>query len=547
MTFEWEPFIKSDKTATAQFESFCLGLAKCIVSQSRRPTHSLQHQTTAANTYSTQQIENEPGAGTELTPQRLAAFYKRVGGNYDTFFLKSGDNGLSWTYRTFGCFHSLQPTSNPFEMPNVACLTPAGFARWQTLQLLLTPEESVGFLIKACQLYRIPKPDGGYYPSNIPKSCFPSEADTAMLEWYDKVNGQLNQDNYMRRLKNSPFQSPYPEDRRDGYFHSGGPSRDSSAEDQARLDAYRRRSSVPDLVSPMPVPVPVSNDRPSHWDPQRRQPRKARSHSAQRPVQNPRQRSHTTSTPDRQNKPHSAHSHHRPPSQQWSSYRPRQSDVRASHSRNNSASDASSENSHLDRKSRPQREESPKRRRDSLWPPNFFKSHRRRHSSDAGKIEPPPPKPPAPMRPEYYKRKSTAQPQPAQSPYGAAMPVYAPHAQRPPNGVRFRDDIFTVPHHPVSDQANPLGSGYDARNGLAPPTVRFDQASAFPEISRESSSGSGTDRRHHSDWERSAQRGAGMPVRVATVSGVGGRRYVNSSPVEPVHPGRVRGSAPTPV
>ncbi|ETN45345.1 uncharacterized protein HMPREF1541_09176 [Cyphellophora europaea CBS 101466] len=228
--FRWKYLIKQDKTATQQLEDLCIGLAKCIVT-------------------------NEDGIGPELTPQRLAAFYRRVGGNYDTLFLKSGDNGLSFIYKTFGCFHSLQPTHTPFEIPCIPCLTPHGFARWQTLQLLLSPDESVDFLQKAVQIYRIPRPDGGTFPTPLPKSCFPSQPDPEMEDWYNNVTGHLNQDNYMRRLKHSPYQSPYPEDRKDGYFQNG--SRNSSAEDQARIDAYRRRSSVPDAISSVPVAIPV--------------------------------------------------------------------------------------------------------------------------------------------------------------------------------------------------------------------------------------------------------------------------------------------------
>lgn len=348
----------------------------------------------------------------------------------------------------------------------------------------------------------------------------------------------------MRRLKYSPYQSPYPEDRREGYFPNG--SRDSSAEDQARIDAYRRRSSVPDVPSPIPVAVPVPGDRPSHWDPHGRAPRKARSHSAQRPPAPSRQRSHTTSTPDRQSRYPPNAVHQRPNSHYNASHRHRVSDGRSPHSRNNSASDASSENSHHDHRSprnrKSDREESPKRRRSSLWPPSFFKSHRRRHSSDAGhrRIEAPPaPQPPIPLRPEYYHRKT--QPHAQQTPYSAAMPMqYAPPPQRPQNGVRFRSDMFEDPSH--SGPESPVYSAHGTN-----PNMRYPEA-VGADMGRESSSGDGADRRHHPDFDRAAQRKAGLPTRVATVSGVGGRKYPADSPTDLHHPNsRARGSAPTPV
>ena len=37
--------------------------------------------------------------------------------------------------KTLGCFHSLQPTPSPFETPRLPCLTPTGFARWQTIPI----------------------------------------------------------------------------------------------------------------------------------------------------------------------------------------------------------------------------------------------------------------------------------------------------------------------------------------------------------------------------------------------------------------------------
>lgn len=432
-------------------------------------------------------------------------------------------------------------------MPSVPCLTFHGFARWQTLQLLLSPEESMNFLQKAVQLYRIPRRDSGTFTGPIPRSCFPQEPDEAMEKWYTTVTGTLNQDNYMRRLKASPYQSPHPDGGIDGYFHNGHASRNSSSEDQARIAAYRRRSSVPDAVSPVPVPIPA--DRPSHWDRQNGQSRKARSHSAQRPVQPSRQRSHTTSTPDNKSPKQPSHHSSRLPSQQWASHRHRISDGRSPHSRNNSASDASSENSHADRKSRPRRSnESPKRRKGSLWPPSFFKSHRRRHSSDAStqKIELPPPKPPlpVPLRPEYYHHRK---PQVPQVPYGSAMPVY-PAPQRAQNGVRFNDHIF-------DDTSRPPPDSPTAQQQQPPPTIRYPEPRSVPQqpadpstqlANRDSSSGS--DRRHYSDWER-GQRRAGFPSRMHTVSGVGGRQYPHAD-MQPAdaytHASRTRGSAPTP-
>ncbi|EXJ59946.1 hypothetical protein A1O7_04094 [Cladophialophora yegresii CBS 114405] len=244
----WRYLINPDKSATPQFEQLCVGIAKVIATL-------------------------EPGPNSELTPSRLAAFYRAVGGNYDALFLRSSDHALSFMFQTLGCYHSLQPTPSPFETPRIPCLTPIGFARWQTIQLLLCPEENVGFVQKAVQLWKVPTPNGDTYPTYIPNEMFPDRPDEAMEKWYRMVTGKLNQQNYnLRRIKNSPYQSPHPEpyDPREGYFSGAQvgrparPSRSNSRDDDQLAALYRRRSSVPDFPSP-------SGDRGSHWDPRSHQ------------------------------------------------------------------------------------------------------------------------------------------------------------------------------------------------------------------------------------------------------------------------------------
>ncbi len=500
-------------------------------------------------------------------------------------------------YRTLGCFHSLQPTPSPFETPKVPCLTPPGFARWQTVQLLLSPQDHVGFLQKAVQLYDVPRPDGGYFPNNLPRECLPDRPDDAMEKWYKQVTGSLNQESYMRRLKYSPAGSPHlePADRRDSYFPKGlapppRPSRGNSQdEEHARLAnkaAYRRRSSVPDL----PSPVAPGAERGSHWESAARKDRKARSHSATRPAQHSRQRSHTTATPDRyppkkQDTPSHRHgsnpvdqhsqSHSRPSSsQQQSHYRPRPSGPPKSPSTldESSGSEASSETSQNGRHSRQRRSDEERKSRTNLWVPSFLRSsHKRRHSSEAGtrKIEAAkaPPPAPAPLRPEHYgpKRQHIA---PAMVAPGAALPVLPVHSHRQPqqaeSGVRFRDDIFDndAMH---STPKTPAFQPVMQPNGLPPPAIRFPESSphlpyptqqmedmsmAARTASYESSAGSGTDRRYHSgsDWDRNAARKAGHPLRVSTVTGVSGRKYANAEPTSAErHTPRVRGSMPTTV
>ncbi|KIW61240.1 hypothetical protein PV05_01388 [Exophiala xenobiotica] len=499
----WRYLIKPDKSASPQLEQLCLGLAKVI---------SIL----------------EPGPNDELTPQRLAAFYRAVGGNYDSLFLNTTDGGLSHMYQILGCFHSLQPTPSPFEQPRVPCLTSAGFARWQTIQILLCPEENVGFMQKAVQRWNIPMPNGGIFPKYIPQEVFPDRPDEEMERWHKMVTGQLNQKNYMQRLKNSPYQSPHiePYDRRDGYFSgpmlgkSTRPSRSSSRDDQDRMAAaYHRRSSVPDFPSP-------PQERGSHWDPRHNEAsRKARSHSARRPPQPPaRQRSHTTSgppaSPPNKNSVHS-------PSKSRRAIDSRDSGRRSSaHAPFNyrspartpstvdedSGSEASSETSQIGRRHR-KSDEDRKSRHSSLWVPSFMKSHKRRHSSDASYRA-------AAVR-DSAQRPNHRPPQALNAPPQAPSRGGAPQ-WRDPNWDS--DPTLSTPAH-AHAQLDPRG-----------PTFRYPEPNAFEPLTRESSNGSGTDQRHRSsDWERGGtQRRKGAPLRVGTLTGVQGRKYPTSDPMSPI-------------
>ncbi|KAJ9611751.1 hypothetical protein H2200_004935 [Cladophialophora chaetospira] len=512
----WRYLINPDKSATSQFEQLCKGIAKVIATL-------------------------EPGPNDELTPSRLARFYRAVGGNYDSLFLKSSDTALSFMYQTLGCFHSLQPTISPFETPRIPCLNPTGFARWQTIQLLLCPEENVGFIQKAVQLWNVPAPNGGIYPKYIPQDVFPSRPDEAMEKWHKMVTGKLNQQNYnMRRIQNSPYHSPHlePHDRRDGYFPGGQvgrparPSRSSSRDEDQLAAMYRRRSSVPDFPSP-------AGERGSHWDPSNQhEARKARSHSAQRssPKPSSRQRSRTTTEPaSHQKSSKTSPSSHRhgavqtDPNGRRSSggynmaYR---SPARTpSTVKEDSGSEGSSEASQNGRRHRKSDEER-KSRRSSLWPPFLRPSHKRRHSSDAGYHAPDPrAQPSQPSRPEYHPpRAIKPAPQPQAQPYrGTGAPP------------QWRDPAWDN-NTPLSTPVTPTQAQMDPRG----PAIRFPDQQ-FEPLTRESSSGS--DNRPHSHRQQ-------VPpgARIATVTGVSGRKYPTSDPMSPIERQRThppRGHVPT--
>lgn len=193
---KWGTLINPDKSPAPLLEQLCLGLARLMVSPF------------AVNVLS-DLIQSQPtfdSAGTiDLTPDRLAAFYRKLGGNYDPLFLGTKSQSLSFIYQSLGCFHSLQPSTNPYEAPSVPSLLPNGFVRWQTIQLLMDPDEHSQYLHHAVGLWDIVDANGEILPKEIPRDAFPSEPDPEMLQWHEGVSRRLEYD-FMK--KNTPRSSP---------------------------------------------------------------------------------------------------------------------------------------------------------------------------------------------------------------------------------------------------------------------------------------------------------------------------------------------------
>ncbi|KAH0595383.1 hypothetical protein MHUMG1_06558 [Metarhizium humberi] len=93
-----------------------------------------------------------------LTPGKLATFYKAVGGDYDY---------------------------NVFEAPSKPALTFRGFSRWESLEILLRPEEHVPFLQFAVKQWSLKHPETGQdFPINLPSNCFPTQPDREVELWH---------------------------------------------------------------------------------------------------------------------------------------------------------------------------------------------------------------------------------------------------------------------------------------------------------------------------------------------------------------------------
>lgn len=66
---------------------------------------------------------------------------------------------------------------------------------WQTIQILLGPEEHSGFIREAVAEWDIRDRDTGeLYPKILPRECFPLEPDKHMVAWYEGVSERLKRE-----------------------------------------------------------------------------------------------------------------------------------------------------------------------------------------------------------------------------------------------------------------------------------------------------------------------------------------------------------------
>lgn len=139
----------------------------------------------------------EPSDSPDLTPSQVAAWYRSVGGDYDVLFTDTPPSSIAFIYRSLGAYHSLQPAADDdgYSSPTIPALKKQGFVTWQTIQLLLGPEEHVPFLQRAVGLYDIPDPEtGNMFPKILPRECFPDKPDDAMEAWYHNVAARLKKE-----------------------------------------------------------------------------------------------------------------------------------------------------------------------------------------------------------------------------------------------------------------------------------------------------------------------------------------------------------------
>ncbi|KAH8786344.1 hypothetical protein F5882DRAFT_239731, partial [Hyaloscypha sp. PMI_1271] len=136
----------------------------------------------------------EPKEERALTPAKLAAYYKKMGGNYDSLFIEVPNPSISWIYASIGCQQTLQPGKDDFNPPCIPALTERGFVRWQSIEILLGPEEHVEFIQNTIDNHNIKHPDTGEdFPVGLPKESFPFEADPLIERWHDECAQKLRE------------------------------------------------------------------------------------------------------------------------------------------------------------------------------------------------------------------------------------------------------------------------------------------------------------------------------------------------------------------
>ncbi|CAD6500063.1 BgTH12-04168 [Blumeria graminis f. sp. triticale] len=127
-----------------------------------------------------------------LMPEKMAAFYKIVGGNYDSLFVNVPPSSISWIYTSIGCQHLLLPTADDFTPPSIPSLTVAGFVRWQSIEILLGPDEHVPFIQKSLRLFHLRHPDTNEpFPVELPTESFPSVPDAEIEAWHGQCAQRL--------------------------------------------------------------------------------------------------------------------------------------------------------------------------------------------------------------------------------------------------------------------------------------------------------------------------------------------------------------------
>ncbi|TQS32442.1 hypothetical protein Golomagni_07240, partial [Golovinomyces magnicellulatus] len=176
----------------------------------------------------------------QLTPKKLAAFYKAVGGDYDSIFTDMPDSSISYIWQVTGCQHTLQPTEDDFAPPTVPALTPRGFCRWESVEILLGPEEHVPFMQYAVKNWDLRHPETGEcFPVDLPADVFPRKPDERTDLWHRACGERLQREAAREKRSSSRQRDSDSSDPRFAHFYPPNASTGNTPQ-------HRKRSSETD-------------------------------------------------------------------------------------------------------------------------------------------------------------------------------------------------------------------------------------------------------------------------------------------------------------
>ncbi|KAI1209276.1 uncharacterized protein F4807DRAFT_427818 [Annulohypoxylon truncatum] len=182
---------------------------------------------------------------TELTPSKLAAFYRAVGGDYDQLFVHCPHKSISYIWQALGVEHTLQPTENPYDPPSIPALTLRGFVRWETIQILLEPQEHAPFIQFAVRNWALVNPDNGKpFPPDLPRDAFPTQCDPEIDAWHKDCAKKLREE-VTPKDEHPPSRPPSDPRINSTYAHvRNPPSTGTSPRRRPEMDYFQRERPV---------------------------------------------------------------------------------------------------------------------------------------------------------------------------------------------------------------------------------------------------------------------------------------------------------------
>lgn len=96
-------------------------------------------------------------------------------------------------WQVTGCQHSLiQPPHDDYAPPTIPALSLKGFSRWESLEILLGPEEHVPFIQYAVKNWNLKHPvTGEAFPADLPSNVFPAQIDAEVDKWHKSCAAAL--------------------------------------------------------------------------------------------------------------------------------------------------------------------------------------------------------------------------------------------------------------------------------------------------------------------------------------------------------------------